>query len=207
MGVVHEVGFPAVERLNGMDTERSKADKAAKSINSVLLKEPVKLYGVLKDFKSFDIAPVIGTEFPDAKLTDWMKATNSDELLRDLAITGKLYTDSILKRGSDSCLLGLVSQRGVVFFRHQTDFTDDLQKELVQRLGELTGKPGSSSLHIHPLVNFNMDRDKNVNVITTDQTTRPVEDLFINQAERPLGARRVGILISVMNRVQQITRS
>jgi hypothetical protein len=189
MDVFHEVDFPAIERLNGMNTERSKADKATKSTNSALLKEPLKLYGVLKDFKSFDVAPVIGTEFPDAKLTNWMKAPNSDELLRDLAITSKLHTDSILKRGSDTCLLGLVSQRGVVFFRHQTDFTDDLQKELAQRLGELTGKPSSSSLHIHPLVNFNMDRDKNVNVITTDQAARPVEDLFMNQAERPLGAR------------------
>lgn len=189
MGIFHEAGFPGMERLNGMDTETSKADKATKSVNNSLLREPLKLHGVLKDFKSFDVAPVIGTDFPDAKLTDWMKGPNSDELLRDLAITSRLYTDTILKCGSETCLLGLVSQRGVVFFHRQTDLTDDLQKELAQRLGELTGKPSSSSLHIHPLANFNMDRDKNVNVITTDQAARPVEDLFLNQAERPLGAR------------------
>jgi Taurine catabolism dioxygenase TauD, TfdA family len=189
MDVFHGVDTPAIEQLNGIHTERSNAGNATKSINNAVLKEPLKLYGVLKGFKSIDVAPVIGTEFPDAKLTDWMKATNSDELLRDLAITSKPYDDSMLKRSPDNCLLGLVSQRGVVFFRRQTDFTDDLQKELAQRLGGLTGKPSSSSLHIHPLVNFNMDRDKNVNVITTDQAARPVEDLFMNQTERPLGAR------------------
>lgn len=46
-----------------------------------------------------------------------------------------------------------VSQRGVVFFRSQDNLTDDLQKKLVQRLGELTGKPASSTLHIHPVLN------------------------------------------------------
>ena len=46
-----------------------------------------------------------------------------------------------------------VSQRGVVFFRKQDDVTNDLQKELVQRLGELSGKPATSKLHIHPVSN------------------------------------------------------
>ncbi|KAF1808241.1 taurine catabolism dioxygenase [Eremomyces bilateralis CBS 781.70] len=46
-----------------------------------------------------------------------------------------------------------ISQRGVVFFRAQDDLTNDIQKALVQRLGELTGKPKTSGLHIHPLVN------------------------------------------------------
>jgi hypothetical protein len=34
-----------------------------------------------------------------------------------------------------------------------------------------------------------MDKDKNVNVITTDQAAGPVEDLFKNHTERPLGPR------------------
>jgi len=38
-----------------------------------------------------------------------------------------------------------VSQRGVVFFRAQDDLTNELQKELAQRLGELSGKPSTSS--------------------------------------------------------------
>lgn len=39
-----------------------------------------------------------------------------------------------------------VSQRGVVFFRNQDLDVED-QKVLVQKLGELTGKPSSSKLY------------------------------------------------------------
>lgn len=52
-------------------------------------KKPLKLSGVLKSFESFDVTPVIGREFPKANLVDWLSAENSDELLRDLAITSK----------------------------------------------------------------------------------------------------------------------
>ena len=51
-------------------------------------KEPLKLSGVLDQFKSFDVTPVIGREYPDVDLAGWLKAPNSDELIRDLAITG-----------------------------------------------------------------------------------------------------------------------
>ena len=53
-----------------------------------------------------------------------------------------------------------VSQRGVVFFRKQDNITNDLQKELVQRLGELSGKPSTSKLHIHPVMNSARAEDK-----------------------------------------------
>lgn len=76
-----------------------------------------------------------------------------------------------------------------MFFRAQTGLTDELQKELCHRLGQLTGKPKENYLHIHPLNNFNDDLDKNLNVITSDQAARPAEDIFRNSAERPLGAR------------------
>lgn len=46
-----------------------------------------------------------------------------------------------------------VSRRGVVFFRNQSDMTNDLQKTLIQRMGELVGKPKESNLHIHPVLN------------------------------------------------------
>lgn len=45
-----------------------------------------------------------------------------------------------------------VSQRGVVFFRKQDDITNDLQKELVQRLGEISGKPKTSKLAGEPRI-------------------------------------------------------
>ncbi|RAL10245.1 TauD/TfdA dioxygenase family protein [Aspergillus homomorphus CBS 101889] len=46
-----------------------------------------------------------------------------------------------------------VSQPSVVFFRKQDDLDNDLQKELVQRLGKLSGKPATTGLHIHPTIN------------------------------------------------------
>ncbi len=56
---------------------------------NALLNAPLKLTHLLDEFKSFDVTPVIGTEFPDVQLTDWLRAPNSDALLRDLAITSK----------------------------------------------------------------------------------------------------------------------
>lgn len=51
-------------------------------------KEPLKDSGSLLGFDHFNTTPILGTEFPSASLVEWMKAPNSDQLLRDLAITG-----------------------------------------------------------------------------------------------------------------------
>jgi hypothetical protein len=53
------------------------------------VREPLKLSGALDQYESFDVTPVIGREFPTAKLVEWLEAPNSDELLRDLAITSQ----------------------------------------------------------------------------------------------------------------------
>jgi alpha-ketoglutarate-dependent taurine dioxygenase len=47
----------------------------------------------------------------------------------------------------------VVSERGVVFFRKQDNLTNTLQKQLNHRLGQLSGKPSTSTLHIHPILN------------------------------------------------------
>ena len=60
---------------------------------TTLQKEPLKLSGALDSFDSFDVTPVIGREFPTANLKEWLQAPNSDELLRDLAITSKDILD------------------------------------------------------------------------------------------------------------------
>lgn len=117
--------------------------------------KPLQLKGVLNQFKSFDVTPTIGKEYPDADLAQWLRASNSDELIRDLAIT--------------------VSQRGVVFFRAQNGLDDELQKELAQRLGELSGKPSSSKLHIHPVINAGRDhggKDDEISIISSVQNKR-----------------------------------
>lgn len=52
-----------------------------------LINEPLKLSGSLDKYESFDVTPAIGTEFPKANVVDWLNAPNSDDLIRDLAIT------------------------------------------------------------------------------------------------------------------------
>lgn len=50
-------------------------------------REPLQPSGALDSFEHFDVTPIIGREFPTANLVDWLNAPNSDQLLRDLAIT------------------------------------------------------------------------------------------------------------------------
>ena len=54
-------------------------------------REPLKLSGALDSFESFDVTPIIGREFPKAKLVDWLNAENADDLIRDLAITSMCF--------------------------------------------------------------------------------------------------------------------
>jgi hypothetical protein len=58
-----------------------------------------------------------------------------------------LFWVSQLQNGG---VLILVSQRGVVFFRSQ-EITSKQQEKIGIKLGELSGKPSTSKLHIHPL--------------------------------------------------------
>lgn len=63
----------------------------------------------------------------------------------------------------------------MVFFRAQDDLTNDLQKKLIQRLGELTGRPKTSSLHIHPLLNNERELggdDPEISTISSKQFSR-----------------------------------
>ncbi|KAJ5290026.1 uncharacterized protein N7443_010279 [Penicillium atrosanguineum] len=95
---------------------------------------PLKKSGALDKFSFEETTPAIGREYPTANIVDdLLNAENAEELVRDLAIT--------------------ISERGVVIFRAQDNLTDELQKKLVQRLGELAGKPADSTLHIHPVLN------------------------------------------------------
>lgn len=55
--------------------------------SSTYPREPLNPSGILDEFKQFDVTPVIGTEFQDVQLVDWMVGSNSDAILRDLAIT------------------------------------------------------------------------------------------------------------------------
>lgn len=80
-----------------------------------------------------------------------------------------------------------VSQRGVVFFRKQDNITNDLQKELVQRLGALSGKPATSGLHIHPVNNAGREHsveDNEISVISSEQAKKIYADRFLRTSKR-----------------------
>ena len=55
-------------------------------------REPLQLSGALDPFKAFDVTPIIGREFIDVDLAEWLRAPNSDELIRDLGITSMSFS-------------------------------------------------------------------------------------------------------------------
>jgi hypothetical protein len=57
-------------------------------------RKPLELKGALDSHQAFDVTPVIGREFVDVNLKEWLRAPNTDDLLRDLAITSKHYITS-----------------------------------------------------------------------------------------------------------------
>ena len=145
-------------------------------------KEPLKPTGVLDKYDQFDVTPIIGREFTTANLKEWLEAPNSDELIRELAITSKHATTRLTRTVyADNTV---VSRRGVVFFRKQDDLDNDLQKVLAQRLGELTGKPSTSKLHIHPVVNSGRrlgGSDDTISVISSAQFKELYSDRFVRK--------------------------
>lgn len=52
-------------------------------------RKALELKGALGVYQSFDVTPTIGKEFVDVNLKEWLRAPNSDDLIRDLAITSK----------------------------------------------------------------------------------------------------------------------
>lgn len=77
---------PSTQEENGKNHGQSaETDELPKL--EVNHREPLQLSGALDQFKAFDVTPVIGREFIDVDLAEWLRAPNSDELIRDLGIT------------------------------------------------------------------------------------------------------------------------
>ncbi|KAK7743293.1 hypothetical protein SLS53_004378 [Cytospora paraplurivora] len=93
--------------------------------------------GSLKGFKAVPLTPIIGTEYKDVDITEWLRAPNSDDLLRDLSL--------------------VIAQRGVVFFRNQHKVDDTLQKEFCRRISELSGAPKENGFYRHSLLAMHGD--------------------------------------------------
>ncbi|PAV22764.1 family taurine catabolism dioxygenase [Pyrrhoderma noxium] len=120
-----------------------------RKIESSGLPVPLKLGTSLEKYEKLDLTPTLGTEFArGVKLTDFLEAENSDEIIKDLGT--------------------LISQRGVVAFREQ-DINIEQMKTLITKLGELTGKPESSKLHVHPCTEDTSELGDEVSIITSDR--------------------------------------
>ena len=52
-------------------------------------RKPLELKGSLEQYEYFDVTPVIGREFKDVDVVAWLQSPNSDDLIRDLAITSR----------------------------------------------------------------------------------------------------------------------
>lgn len=105
---------------------------SASSTGPTAYPQPLQQTGVLEEYEYAESTPVIGREYPTLQAKELLNAPNSDDLLRELAI--------------------ITSRRGVVFLRNQ-DLTPQEQKDFTHRLGQAAGKPSTSGLHIHPIIN------------------------------------------------------
>lgn len=82
---------PSIDVATNVAGQGVEALKLAATSTTSLQREPLQLKGVLDQYESFDVTTVIGKEFPTVSLKEWLQAPNSDELLRDLAITSEFF--------------------------------------------------------------------------------------------------------------------
>lgn len=108
--------------------------------------KPLVASGVFKsEFGKYgkDISPLLGVEYTDdVQVADFVttfldkSATpevrqKAENIIRDIAIE--------------------ISRKGVVVFRHQHKLTVQNQKDFIDQLGALAGRPKQNGLHIHPI--------------------------------------------------------
>lgn len=84
------VETPAAEAAPVAEVPAEESVKPAAVPASSYIRAPLKLSGAIDSWKNFEVTPVIGREYADVDLAAVLKAENSDELLRDLAITSML---------------------------------------------------------------------------------------------------------------------
>lgn len=58
--------------------------------SSKLRREPLKSSGSIDHLHYVDVTPIIGREYPTAKIRDMLNADNAEQQLRDLAITSEM---------------------------------------------------------------------------------------------------------------------
>ena len=94
-------------------------------------RSPLELSGAVDSYIKRDLAPLLGTIFEDINLAEILRSPECDAKIRDIAI--------------------IISRRGVCVFPGQKDLSVADQKLLCHKLGQLTTRPFTSGLNIHPL--------------------------------------------------------
>lgn len=83
---IHE-GQPTTQTPDVKPVQATDGPKDALPQRYESHRKPLKLSGALDQFEHFDVTPVIGREYVNVNVVELLEAPNSDELLRDLAIT------------------------------------------------------------------------------------------------------------------------
>ena len=79
---------PTRTQLTAPETE--EVEKKIAKLNLVGSPVPLKLGTSLEKYEKLDLTPTTGTEFArGTKLTDFLEASNSDEIIKDLGILSK----------------------------------------------------------------------------------------------------------------------
>lgn len=65
--------------------------QAKDSVPIGLSKAPLKSKGLLDKYANFDVTPTIGREYPTLNLKELLEGPDSDELIRELAITSRFF--------------------------------------------------------------------------------------------------------------------
>lgn len=179
------LSLPHPLRSAAMTTQTQTRNAAVGSLSlSGAVVSPLEPTGVLDQYKPVDLTPIIGRQFSELQLKKLLYAPNSDELLRELAITSE-SSRSHPRRRSRSRPLS-VHRRNVVFFKTQEEqLTDPELKTLARKLGQLTG--GEGRLHIHPT---EIDReDKEISPIKATNLCVPAILSCSPRSQRDPGSR------------------
>lgn len=116
-------------------TQTAKASTTA--LNTVSLSngdgftKPLMPLGLWDEHKHSEITPLIGTVFDEVNLAEVLRSPDCDAKIGDLAV--------------------LISRRGLCVFPKQADLSVADQKLLCRKLGQLSTRPYTSDLWIHPV--------------------------------------------------------
>jgi hypothetical protein len=72
-----------------LQTTLSSTIKGGNPAAESRLSSPLQDSGALNGFSHSDLTPVIGREYTGLQITDILKSENSDQILKDFAVTGK----------------------------------------------------------------------------------------------------------------------